>query len=127
MNSKEHRHNLDDNASDDEQVTTIDHEDNRVQTKDKDESFDAGDTEDSSDDVMSAKEGTSKEPDECNHLHQHDTSDVGTIVMAHRSVQNNCIKHKKITTTVTKYFENNRKVIKTEEDEFVFIEKKLNQ
>jgi hypothetical protein len=74
---------------------------------------------------MSVEEGTSNEPGKSNHMHQHDTSDVGTIVMVHRSVQTNCIKHRKITTTVTKYFENNRDVVKTEEDEFVFIDNHL--
>ena len=66
--------------------------------------------------------GIEQEPGKFNHMHQHDTSDVGTIVMVHMNVQTNCIKHRKITTTVTKYFENNRDVVKTEEDEFVFIE-----
>ena len=122
MNSKERRQDLDDNASDDVQVTTIDHVDNSVQTKDKGDECDTGDTEESSDDDTSVEEGTSKEPGKFNHMHQHDTSDVGTIVMVHRSVQTNCIKYRKITTTVTKYFENNREVVQTEEDEFVFIE-----
>lgn len=52
----------------------------------------------------------------------HDTSDVKTIVMVHRSIQANRIKHRKITTTVTKYIENNREVVTTEEEEFVLIE-----